>query len=124
MLSEWEDEQAEDETAVLPVPDDLYRPEPQAERHARSWIQAIRDQRAAMNAARQAPERVKQTAQLPAVEVTDPGSSKSPEARLYSGSPEAEERDRQLQGPSAADMAEREQTAIRRLGHQPTENDD
>ena len=42
--------------------------------------------------------------------------SRSPEARLYSGSPEAEERNRQLAGPGAADMAERERAAERRLG--------
>ena len=122
VLSEWEDEQSEDTTKLIPVPEDLFRPATEPEsRQSRSWIQAIRDQRAAM----QRPEpRTKITAEMPAVEVTDPGSSKSPEARLYSGSPEAEERDRKMRGPSAADMNEREQTAIRRLQNQPTENDD
>ncbi|MFT3887364.1 MAG: mechanosensitive ion channel [Arachnia sp.] len=43
-------------------------------------------------------------------------SSRSPEARLYSGSPEADERNRQLSGPGAAALAEREQAAERRLG--------
>ena len=37
------------------------------------------------------------------------------EARLYSGSPEAEERRSQLSGPSAADMAERKATEERKL---------
>ena len=123
VLSEWEEEQSDDTTTVLPVPEELFRPEPASDnRQARSWLQAIRDQRAAMHAER-VPRALPDTSELPAVEATDPGSSKSPEARLYSGSPEAEERDRQMAGPGAADMAEREQTAIRRL-HLPTEQDD
>lgn len=121
VLTEWEEEQAAVETAVLPVPDDLFREAPAPDsKQARSWIQAIRDQRAAMNARER---RLADTADMPAVEMTDPGSSKSPEARLYSGSPEAEERDRQMSGPSAADMSEREQTAIRRL-NKPIPDDD
>ena len=50
-------------------------------------------------------------------------SARSAEARLYSGSPEAEERKAKLSGPSAADMAERESTAERRLNI-PTESPD
>lgn len=43
-----------------------------------------------------------------------PGDPHSAEARLFSGSPEAEERATRLAGPSAADMAEREEAARRR----------
>ncbi len=38
----------------------------------------------------------------------------SAESRLYSGSPEAEERGRQLEGPGPEDQAEREEIAKRR----------
>ncbi|AQP45022.1 mechanosensitive ion channel family protein [Tessaracoccus flavus] len=123
VLSDWEEEKSDDNTALLPVPEDVFRPRPATAdaREARSWIKAIRDQRAAMH-----PDHSPTPTESaePAAEVTDPGSSKSPEARLYSGSPEAVERDRKMQGPGPADMAEREQTAIRRLQNKPTESDD
>lgn len=49
------------------------------------------------------------TAELPAVEVTDGrGDSLSATARVFSGSPEAEERNRQYSGPSQQDLEERE----------------
>lgn len=69
---------------------------------------------------------------VPAVETTL--DSRSPQARLYSGSPENEERNRKMSGPSAADMAEREiaaerrsrtdeQPALRDTGKQPAVRD-
>jgi len=41
------------------------------------------------------------------------------ESRLFSGSPEAEERARRLAGPPPAEMAERADTARRRAGQPP-----
>jgi hypothetical protein len=51
-----------------------------------------------------------------------PGEPRSAESRLFSGSPEAEERANRLSGPSREDMAEREDTARRRAQEPPEEN--
>lgn len=48
------------------------------------------------------------------------GEARAADDRLFSGSPEAEERASRLSGPPAAEMAEREDTA-RRRAQQPTE---
>lgn len=62
-----------------------------------------------------------------AVDSGPPGDARaaeprSAEARLFSGSPEAEERANRLSGPSREDMAEREDTARRRSQQPPEEN--
>lgn len=107
VVSQWEDEQAVEETQLMdkPVPaaseeDDGALPK---------WLQSWLVQRKKGESPEPAP--------LPKEEspAETTLSSTSPEARLFSGSPEAEERNRQMSGPSAADMAEREKSAERRL---------
>lgn len=143
VVQNWEQEQAEkeaeQETTLLPPVDSDQTDEPPL---PRSWLRALRDQR---NALYRRDEGRKQEELLfapddgPDVDTTkaeprtDPeqtrvmtavdASARSAEARLYSGSPDAEERKAKLAGPGPKDMAEREQTAERRL-QQPTEGDD
>ena len=146
VVQNWEQEQAakeaEQETALIPpvvTEDTSPLPLP------RSWLRALREQRNALyrRAEDQKHEEELFQRQLPApadepkvdpeAPRTDPeqtrvmsatdASARSAEARLYSGSPDAEERKAKLSGPSPEDMAEREQTAERRL-QVPTEGDD
>lgn len=148
VVDEWRAEQAAQKTQVLPSVIDTPTPpdvKPLAPR--RSWLQALRDQRAAAAQTKAPPPppeattettlwpekaaALDETRMLPPATVATPeqpaddsepsgkGSSKSPEARLYSGSPEADERNRSMSGPSAADMAERARAAERRKGSPP-----
>ncbi|MDO5676970.1 MAG: mechanosensitive ion channel [Propionibacteriaceae bacterium] len=101
IVAEWEEEQSLEETNVVPAVQEL---EDTAEdgtlpKWLHSWLSHRR--RPVVGSDEESP-----------LETTL--SSRSPEARLYSGSPEAEERDRKMSGPSAADMAEREQNAERK----------
>lgn len=111
-VSEWEQEQANEETAFLPA---VHEPSPSDDEVDESglprWLQSW------LGSRRRPP--AEHPDHEPETETTL--SSQSAEARLYSGSPDAEERNRQMSGPSAADMAEREQAAERRLrtGEQP-----
>ncbi|MCG6567035.1 mechanosensitive ion channel family protein [Tessaracoccus sp. ZS01] len=103
VVTEWEAEQALEETDVMPaVTGSLEDTEedPALPKWLHSWLSH-----------RRKPSEIRSKEESP-LETTL--SSRSPEARLYSGSPAAEERDRKMSGPSAADMAEREQTAERR----------
>ncbi|WP_297742756.1 mechanosensitive ion channel family protein [uncultured Tessaracoccus sp.] len=62
------------------------------------------------------------TAEMPSVEVTDGrGDSLSVTARVFSGTPEAEERNRKYAGPSKEDLEERE---ARRKERETQEHDD
>lgn len=101
VVTEWEEEQAQEETNVLPLLDDQLEDstDDALPRWLHSWLSHRRQ--AAARGGEESPSE-------------STLSSKSPEARLYSGSPDAEERDRKLSGPGAADMAEREQTAEHR----------
>ncbi|GAA4898987.1 hypothetical protein GCM10025789_16280 [Tessaracoccus lubricantis] len=104
VVTEWEAEQALEETSVLPaVSSNLEDTEedPALPKWLHSWLSHRRRPVVDIRGEEESP-----------VETTL--SSRSPEARLYSGSPEAEERDRKMSGPSAADMAERENNAGRR----------
>jgi hypothetical protein len=104
VVEEYEREQQAEETRLMEAPAAV---EDTGEDPALpKWLQSWIDQR-------RQPKSSEPDAESP-VETTL--SSRSPEARLYSGSPEAEERNRQLSGPGAADMAERERAAERRLG--------
>lgn len=112
VVDQWEQEQAADETALLPPAptedeDDDEGPLP---KWLASWLVQRRGEEG-----REQPRPLEESP----VEMTL--SSSSPEARLYSGSPEADERSRQLSGPSRADMEEREKAAERKLktGEQP-----
>ncbi len=101
-LEEWERQQAEaqsaQETALLPpLPGSPVMMQ-------RSWFRALRDQKTASAG-------VTRPALPP--EDTDPNLTIA-DARLFSGSPEAEERSRQFAGPSEADMAQREKRARKR----------
>lgn len=103
VVTEWEQEQSLEETNVIPVVSNLEDTEedPTLPKWLHQWLSNRRRPAADIRGEEESP-----------VETTL--SSSSPEARLYSGSPEAEERHRKMSGPSAADMAEREQTAERR----------
>lgn len=103
VVTEWEQEQSLEETNVIPVVSNLEDTEedPTLPKWLHQWLSNRRRPAADIRGEEESP-----------AETTL--SSSSPEARLYSGSPEAEERDRKMSGPSAADMAEREQTAGRR----------
>lgn len=113
VVSQWEDEQAVEETQAMPKPvvDDTDDEEGALPKWLQSWLV----------------QRRKSTGTEPGPRPAEPGpvettlSSTSPAARLYSGSPEAEERNRAMSGPSAADMAERAKSTERRLrtGEQP-----
>ncbi|MHA7859847.1 mechanosensitive ion channel family protein [Tessaracoccus sp. Y36] len=103
VVTEWEAEQALEETSVMPAATGSLEDteeDPALPKWLHSWLSH-----------RRKPADVRSKEESP-LETTL--SSRSPEARLYSGSPDAEERDRKMSGPSAADMAEREQTAERR----------
>lgn len=108
----------------------------------RSWFQAIRDRRAATREVRKHQNRphtpemdaliasvLRQsdeleirrhddnpdTLEMPRVEITDgSGDSLSATARLFSGSAEADERNRRFAGPTAEEIKEREERAINR----------
>lgn len=103
VVHQWEEEQALEETHVVPVVDQLddTGEDPALPKWIHSWLSQRRRPVVDLHGEEESP-----------LETTL--SSRSPEARLYSGSPEAEERDRKMSGPSAADMAEREQNAERR----------
>ncbi|SHJ14623.1 Small-conductance mechanosensitive channel [Tessaracoccus bendigoensis DSM 12906] len=114
VVEQWEQEQSVEETRLLPEPE----PEDDAvidDGALPKWLQSWLVQRHKGDESAPEPRPAKESR----AELTL--SSTSPQARLYSGSPEAEERNRKLSGPSAADMAEREKTAERRLrtGEQP-----
>lgn len=106
VVTEWEEEQSLEETNVVPVVPELEDTgeDPALPRWLHSWLSN-----------RRAEAGTRPDDESP-IETTL--SSRSAEARLYSGSPEAEERDRKMSGPSAADMAEREQNAGRRDNRQ------
>ena len=113
-VAQWEAEQAVEATAVMPKSqptDDDEEPDSGLPRWLHAWLGQRRE------GAEAAPARETRS------ETTT--TSQSPEARLYSGSPAAEERRRTMSGPSAADMAEREQAAERRqrTGEQPAVDD-
>lgn len=111
-VSQWEEEQANQETTFLPaVQPGATADEDTDESGLPKWLQSW------LGSRRRPAAEPSET--VPTAETTL--SSQSAEARLYSGSPEAEERNRQMSGPSSADMAEREQAAERRLrtGDQP-----
>lgn len=114
VVDEWEKEQADEQTQLMPaaeVDDADDDDEGALPKWLASWLVQRRKDDATEPEGRPEQESPAETTL----------SSKSPEARLYSGSPEAEERNRQMSGPSAADMAEREKTAERKLrtGEQP-----
>lgn len=101
IVTEWEAEQALEETNVVPVVLEDTTEDETLPKWLHSWLSHRRRPVVELGPDEESP-----------METTL--SSRSPEARLYSGSPEAEERDRKMSGPSAADMAERELNAERR----------
>lgn len=109
VVGRWEKDQAEEKTQLIPKVDpavDDDTDEGTLPRWLQSWLVQRRK-------GHEAPDDTQPAEETP-VETTL--SSTSPEARLYSGSPEADERGRKLAGPGPADMAEREKTAERKLG--------
>lgn len=111
VVSQWEEEQSVEETRAIPRAsvEDTAEDEGALPRWLQSWLVQRR----------KGSEPAPRPAEAGPVETTL--SSTSPEARLFSGSPEAEERNRAMAGPSAADMAERAKNAERRqrTGEQP-----
>ncbi len=108
VVEQWEQEQAAEETRLLPEPEPVAE-EQLDEGALPKWLQSWLVQRHPdAEPVAETPRPAKESS----VELTL--SSTSPQARLYSGSPEAEERNRHLSGPSAADMAERQRIAERR----------
>ena len=113
-VQEFRAEELNDETQVM-APVEEVEPHQADDRALPKWLQSWLSNRKHEEAAA-LPFRVDFEAKPGEAETPTETTlgSRSAQARLYSGSPEAEERNRQMSGPSAADMAEREQAAERR----------
>lgn len=145
----WEAEKSDETTQELDMSDvfdDEGPLEPLVTDHGpRSWLQAIRDRRAATREVgrhRDMDELIASvvrsdgpapaesgsdgdTATLPRVETTDGrGDSLSPSARIFSGSPEADELNRKYAGPSREDLEERKRLAVQRERNATPQADD
>lgn len=119
VVGKWEEDQAQEKTQLMPAVAAADDDEDTDEGALPKWLQSwLVQRRKGHSAARDVP---------PAEEAPSETtlSSTSPQARLYSGSPEADERGRKLAGPGPADMAEREKVAERkqRTGEQPAVDD-
>lgn len=114
-VNRWEAEQAGIQTAVMPSVHDT--DDDTAER-SWGWLNALRQRLDPHSSpADKTPAAEPSMPSTPAAPPLAPvPSSQTPEARLYSGSPEAERRRNHFTGPTAADMAERQQAMERRLG--------
>ncbi len=111
-VNRWEAEQAGIQTAVMPS---VHETDDDTAERSWGWLSALR-QRLDPSSGGKASTGDPAPTSSEAPPLTPVPSSQTAEARLYSGSPEAERRRTHLAGPTAADMAERRQATERRLG--------